>query len=273
MSSDPGQWPMIAAHWDLIGPPLRPTPADIALVGAAVERWHSELQRPPQVLILGVTPEFWSSSWPDGTFVRAADRSPEMIANVWPGNPRDAILTEWADLPLLDCSIDLVLCDGGWHLLDQAGQQRLAAELGRVLTQEGRFVVRLFAPPHATETTDEVVADLWSGAIPSLNHLKLRLGMALANADGSVKLDDVWTFVNNLEPDRARLAARLGWNADQLAAIDAYRGSTTSYHWRSPSDVVATLGSKFGVDSIESPNYLLGDRCPTLALRRHGRAS
>lgn len=264
---------MIAASWRRLGPPLRPLDEDLRFVRAAALRWEERAARAPQVLILGVTPELWKLTWPDGADVRAVDRAVEMIEHVWPGPASDAELGDWLDLPFPDGSVDIVVCDGGWHLLDRSGQAQLATELARVVAPGGCFVARLFTPPAVAEEPEAVVTDLWRGAIPSLNHLKLRLGMALADANRRTYLPDVWRFVHNLDPDLSSLAERLGWEVDHLAAIDAYRDADASYEWATIEDVVGQLcngDTGFVPESVDSPAYLLGERCPTVVVRKDG---
>jgi SAM-dependent methyltransferase len=264
---------VIAASWRLLGPPLRPVDEDLHFVREAALRWEARAARAPNVVILGVTPELWKLPWPDGAKVRAVDRAVEMIEHVWPGPAGDAEQGDWLDLPFADESVDIVVCDGGWHLLDGSGQVRLATELARVVAPHGCFVARLFTPPDVPETPAEVVADLWDGAIPSLNHLKLRLGMALADENRRTYLPDVWRFVNDLDPDWSSLAGKLGWDVEHLAAIDAYRNADASYVWATTNEVVGQLcngEARFVPDSVASPTYLLGERCPTIVVRKDG---
>jgi SAM-dependent methyltransferase len=264
---------VIADRWRLLGPPLRPVGEDLQFVREAALRWKARAARAPQVVILGVTPELWELPWPDGARVRAIDRSAEMIEHVWPGPASDAAQRDWLDLPFADESVDIVACDGGWHLLDGSGQARLATELARVVAPGGCFVARLFTPPDVAETPAEVVTDLWAGAIPSLNHLKLRLGMALADENRRTYLPDVWRFIHDLDPDWSSLAEKLGWEADHLAAIDAYRDADASYEWARIDEVVVKLcngETGFEPEAVASPAYLLGERCPTVVVRKDG---
>ena len=103
-----------------------------------------------------------------------------MIKHVWPGRGDEVLVGDWEELPLPETSRDLVLCDGGLHLLQYpAAQKRVVARLAQVVRAGGRCVFRLFALPSKRETAAAVLNNLRQGKIPDLNHLKLRLGMAL----------------------------------------------------------------------------------------------
>ena len=100
-----------------------------------------------------------------------------MISHIWPGPAAHVIQADWRELPLADASLDVVVCDGGLHLLDYPqGQSQLARTLARAIAPDGLFAVRLFVPPPQPETEAEVLAALLAGRIPDLNCLKLRLG-------------------------------------------------------------------------------------------------
>jgi SAM-dependent methyltransferase len=223
------------------------------------------------VLILGVTPELCDLPWPAGSTVRAVDRSKEMLTHVWPGRPSDVCQADWRDLPWAEASFDLVLCDGGWSLLDHPdGQRSLAEGLERVISPGGLFITRLFVPPDQPEQAQAVIEDLEAGKIRDLNVLKLRLGMALtrSSTDG-VQLDAVWHALREATGEWPDLAARLGWSLPHLSAIDAYRGSSATYHFVSVTEFMSTLGDgPFVLDEVCHPTYLLGERCPTVTVSR-----
>jgi SAM-dependent methyltransferase len=249
-----GQWPTIAAAWDLIGSPLRPVADDLALVWAAVADWSSTTSRPPRVLILGVTPELFHLPWPAGSVVRAADRTETMITLVWPGDRADAIHADWVDMRWPDGSFDLVLCDGGWHLLDLGGQRALAEKLARIVSPDGRFVVRLFVPPAKRESPETVISDLLAGRVRDMNCLKLRLGMSMTTTpEEGVELGEVWRRLHEAAGSWPALSARVGWNLDHISAIDASMRPTSA---------------EFVTHTITMPGYLMGEQCPTVVMRK-----
>lgn len=262
-----GQWSKIAASWKLIGSPLRPIDEDLAFVRSTVEDWDGS--KPPRVLILGVTPELHDLPWPRGATVRAVDRSMEMLSHVWPGEPSAVLRADWRELAFADNSFDLVLCDGGWSLLDPPGQRRLADHLARIIATRGRFVTRLFVPPEQRESAQVVIDDLLAGRVRDLNILKLRLGMALSpSAEEGVELDAVWRLLRDAGGSWPDLAATLGWELAHLSAIDAYRGSSARYHFVSVPEFAGTCcQGTLELETVDVPGYPLGERCPTVTVR------
>lgn len=267
-------WPDVARLWARLGPPLRPSLEDLRFVSDAM-RHRARPTRPPRALILGVTPELHDLRWPEGTDLLAIDHTRAMIDAVWPGPRTRVICGDWTAIPLADGSRDFVLCDGGLHLLPHpSGQEALVRTLARVIEPGGICLFRLFVPPDRREAPGRVLQDLLERKVPTLNVLKLRLGMALQrDSAGGVQLGDVWNAVHDLEGDLARLAARIGWDLDHLAAIDTYRGSPTRYHFigvREAECLFCADPGGFDLIAVRVPSYTLGERCPTLVLRRSG---
>jgi SAM-dependent methyltransferase len=258
-----------------MGSPLRPVDEDIRFVEEAVHEWAGR-SRAPRALLLGVTPEIYRLTWPSGTDLIAVDRTPAMIHAVWPG-PRSAVrCADWTSMDLPAASRDIVMCDGGWHLLAYpTEQQALVRVLARVVADHGRVILRLFVPPRVRERPEDVLADLADGHIPNLNVLKLRLGMSMmASVAEGVELAAIWRRLNDAHPDLDALADRLGWSRDHARAIHAYRTSHARYHFASLADVrdmVSRDPGGFEVTAIREPSYHLGDRCLTMILARCGR--
>jgi SAM-dependent methyltransferase len=246
----------------------------VAVVADAVARWARDRGRGPRAVIYGVTPELQRMAWPAGATVIAVDRARPMIDAVWPG-PRDRVVCgDWSATPLAAGSADVVLCDGGAHLVPfGAPRDAFARELARVIAPGGLFVARLFVPPARPESPDGVLQDLLAGRVASLNVLKLRLGMALQpSAAEGVRLSRVWDALHAAAPDAQQLAARLGWSFDHLRAIDTYRDCPARYHFQTLDEVreliCAGTGGGFALESFNVPTYDLGDRCPTVIFRR-----
>ncbi|MGA2227807.1 MAG: methyltransferase domain-containing protein [Syntrophobacteraceae bacterium] len=268
-----GQWPDIAAQWRRIGPPLRPTAQDINFCLDAVLEWVRNRGAPPRVLLLGVTPELYHLPWPHGTDFLSVDRTPEMIDHVWPG-PKDRVLcSDWSWMRLPDHSRDIVLCDGGLHLLAYPEeQQRVAHLLKRIVSDHGICIFRLYVPPPYRESLDSVVRDMMDGNISSLNILKLRLGMSLLNSTAEgVELDAVWRAIHAAVPELRKLASRLDWSLDHIMAINTYRGSRARYFFSTIEQICALFCAGqggFEIHNVLVPTYELGERCPTLILKR-----
>ena len=263
-------WPDQARGWRYIGPPLRPVAEDIACCTEIAQAWTRE-HGAPRVLLLGVTPELYRLPWPPGTDFLAADHTQAMIDLVWPG-PKEAVLrAEWQELALPAASRDIVLCDGGLHLLPYPSAQRqLVERLRDIVADGGLCIFRLFVPPARPEGTEAVLADLLAGRIANQNILKLRLGMSLwRNAMEGVELAKVWQAFHGAVPDPEALAPRIGWAPECLHAIDTYRDTANRYHFVTVTAAAEMFSvERYELQQIYTPSYALGDRCPTVVFRR-----
>lgn len=264
-------WEELSRHWDQVGAPLRPSPRDVAFYQRAVDELAS-LRSPLRAMILGVTPELYRLEWPTGSSVGAVDRNEVMIRAIWPGPPEAVHRGEWTELEMDADSQDIVLCDGGLQLLQWPAEHRtLARHLGRVLAPGGTFVVRMFVPPGQPESVTTVVDDLLAGRIANLNILKIRLGMAMSRgAPPSVRLCDVWEAVNRVAPDLQALAHRIAWPLEHLLAIHTYRDQLTEYVFVNVEQIRKAFcdPGAFELHRVDVPDYSLGERCPTVTLRR-----
>jgi len=265
-------WRRMVRHWQQLGPPLRPSLQDIEFFEDAVQEWIHHFGA-PRVLALGVTPEIYRLRWPEGTDFLAVDHTQAMIDAVWPGPKKTVQCTEWLALSLPKNSRDIVLCDGGLHLLAYPWeQQQLVHILRDILSDNGMCILRLYVPPPQQGSPDAVIKDLLEGRIPNLNILKLRLGMSLLKsvAEG-VELGGVWRLIYEVAPDLEGLAAKIGWSLEHMLAINAYRGSTARYYFATVDQVSELFCDNPG--GFEShrrrvPSYDLGERCPTIVLKR-----
>ncbi len=72
--SEEGHWKNHAIRWDLIGPPLRPTPDELDVVAGIVSELTSRLgDRGLDALVLGVTLEYARFPWPPGSNLTALE--------------------------------------------------------------------------------------------------------------------------------------------------------------------------------------------------------
>jgi SAM-dependent methyltransferase len=265
-------WSHHARKWDLLGPPLRPSPEDTAAVRAAVATWLATRgETAVHVLVLGVTPELTALPWPPSATVLAVDKSETMVGALWAGagevSEAKAVCGDWRALPCADAAVDVVVGDGCLTTLAYPGDYRaLTSEVRRVLAPGGLLVMRAFVPPAAREELATIADDLHAGRIAGFHAFKWRLVMAVhAASPRGATLGAVWDAWHAMCPDPAALAAKTGWSSDVIATIDAYRGTGTLYSFPPLDDLRAIVGASFTELSCHVPTYELGERCPTLA--------
>jgi SAM-dependent methyltransferase len=270
-SEESGQWPSISSFWELLGPPLRPSSQDVDIVADAIARFGPAKTTSLDILVLGVTPEFTDLDIGRKLEFQAIDRTPSMIASIWPGPKESAVCADWRSMPWTQPVFNVALCDGGLQLLDHpSGVSTVARELQRVLKPGGLFIVRLFCPPIAKEDPEEVLSQLISGSIMNLNELKLRLHSALQNnVEDGVSLADVWQFLHDRLGPWSELAARLGWSLEHLQVIDAYRNNTARMHFFELSQAIDLITNTSGLEHLYTAkgNYRMAECCPTLIFR------
>ena len=267
MSENTGEyWSRIARHWALLGSPLRPSEPDLA----AYRRGVAEFEQ-PEAVVLGATLEFAALPWPRGSRVVAIDHNLDIIRAIWPSSGGPAIRADWQALPLASGSQDLALCDGGLSMTPfPNGCECIAANLSTVLRAGGLALIRAYLLPDRPELPEQVLDDLLAGRIPSLNHLKLRLGMALQpNSTDGVRLCRIWDALHEAAPSLPALAARIGWDLDHLEAIDAYRDSPNRYYFSNLKDVRGPFErAGFRLEWTSIPSYEMGSQCPVLCFRK-----
>jgi SAM-dependent methyltransferase len=267
-----GAWATHARHWGLLGPPLRPSPEDIATIERVARGVNAR-----RALLLGVTPEIATCAWPDRAELVAVDSSEAMIASVWPAPSvrarARALKGDWRALPIDDRSVDFVVGDGVFTVLDYpAGARSLFAESDRVLAKGGHLVVRAFVSPATREDPRAIVDDLRSGRIHGFHAFRWRLAMALqASTEAGAKVADVWRTWHELVPDPRATFATLGWSETLLETIDVYRDSPVTYWFPSIEELAHLASSRFDHASTHLQRYELGERCPTLVFRAKDR--
>jgi len=229
---------------------------------------HEIPQRRLDILSLGVTPEIADYPWASDLQLTAIDASEEMIQKVWPGDnaTRKAVLGNWLALPFPEASFDLILNDAGLLLMAGAEKLRAAAEeLRRVLRPDGRVVLRHFARVSPAESLDAIAEAAEHGKFSNFNELKLCLLMAIeaGKAGAGVRLAEAHECFQQLFPDRAQLASRLGCDPRTVATIDAYRGREARYTFHS-LDEMAQAFDAFTLQVGPPGHYPAAERCPVL---------
>lgn len=249
-----------------MGPPLRPSPEDIAVMRREV-RARERGGHGARVLVMGVTPELAGL----GSHTLAVDRNPSMIRGVWPDfgrKPGSYVCADWGQLPVADGSRDLVLCDGGLTLARfPDGYRAWAREVSRVLSTGGRAVVRAFVLPEEPETAEAVLEDLEGGAIRSFHAFRWRLAMALQrDVEEGVGVDEVWRFWDREGRLALARATSPAWPDEVVHTIEAYRDLTLRLRFPTLGAVRSVLQELFEERQCYVPRYELGARCPTLVL-------
>lgn len=237
----------LVSDWDQLGPPLRPSPDDVAVVQAAIDA-----ACPRVGLVLGVTPELVGCRWPGE--VLAVDHSDVMIRRL---RPPVAICADWLAMPLRTGSVDLAVGDGCLVAFDSPTRRRFFEEVRRVLAPGGRLVLRVFVRPDTTERVDDVAADLAAGRVPSVHALKLRLIAALD--DGGTDLAEVWRAWSRLP----RPPAGPGWTDREVASLVSYRDRAVRYHLPTVAAITQELTEAFGRPTLTWGAYPGADRCPS----------
>ncbi len=271
MTAKPDHWNQHARQWSLIGPPLRPAPEDIHLLEAEIQRWQADAAvAAPRALLCGVTPEIAGMHWPQQTWLTAVDHSRPMISGVWPKDsvPGAAVCGNWLTLPLPDASQHLLAGDGCYSLL--VGLARYAAfarELRRVAAPGALLLMRYFIRPDMAEPVARVIDDLRHQRIGNFHVFKWRLAMALHGPlNEGVRLGDIWNAWHQAVPDPGALAAHLGWQLEVVNTINNYRDVDTRYSFPTLTEACGLAGD-FDMVAMHTPDYELGERCPTLVMR------
>ena len=264
-------WAAHARNWSRLGAPLRPNAEDVKRLHAA---WTHSLEpailssRKIDVLILGVTPELVSHRWAPKFQLCAVDASEAMIKEVWPGDTdgRKAFCGSWLNAPFVDNSFDLIVSDCGLTPLAAPGQvAAFGKELRRLIRNEGRIVMRHFAPPAHPIRVEQLVQLAESGALRNFHELKLRFLLALSATRPAVHLGDAWERFNRHFPDRGKLAERLDCPLETISTIDAYRNRDTRYAFPTLPELARQFRD-FSLGSGPAATYPLGECCPVISL-------
>lgn len=211
-------WAKHGSNWNRLGPPLRPTSGVVAAL-------IKDLDQSSRVLLLGVTPEIHQAL----DNITAVDRSPTMLANVWPGDTqtKTAILADWLNHDFGDNSYDAVIADCAFGLIGSLeGTSLLQQKLYRCLKQGGSLRARLFERPHGAKTISmQQLLAITEGRVSyNFNAFKIMLNFYIADTQKDAKVPQrrIMALFNQLWPDRDQLAAATGWSRSGIDTIDFY---------------------------------------------------
>jgi len=197
---------------------------------------------------------------------------------VWPGDisrKRWAVQGDWLNLPLEDSSLGLVVGDGSLNCLRYPeGYHSLARAISRALHKGGAFVLRCFVQPYVREAAEGVLADAMSQTIPTFNHCRFRLLMAMQECvRRGVCVSDVYDFWASRQPNGQLVNGRPGWAKQDIDMIRNYRNSRTVHTFPTLVEWSEVLCEFFENVSVFTPSYYCGNRCPTLVMRPRHRSS
>lgn len=251
-------WRNFSSVYRRLAPPLRPSDSDVERVRHGLAGYTG------RVLLLGLTPELSILS----DDLTAVDNSAAMLAKVWPGDTRcrRALLADWTRLPFPNASFTAVIGDGALNSVPEHVDEVLN-ESKRVLCPAGRAVFRIFCAPASPDTFQRIKRDLVDGQIENVHALKWRIAMALAATQSSaiVSVQEILSAFNNLFPDRAKLARRMGWSLADIATIDAYVGADHTLLFPTLENVLEKISLRFNTVSVApATEYPLAERCPTI---------
>lgn len=264
-------WNRIAQQWWRIGPPIRPSAADVESLCVAIgnmARRHGGARK--RALLLGVTPELADLHRRERVDLVAIDRSAEMVRVVWPGDlpGRRAVCADWFRFLASAQPYDVILGDGSFNTVRHPDEMLALARLAHAaLVDQGVLATRLFVEPQRRETVDAVLREGRSGAIAGFPVFKFRLAMALqSESGGGVRIADIWRAWHGAGINESKLAQATGWTLEEIDTIHLYRDSP-GYIWFPTLRQAVDLFSKlFKVESVATADYEMGERCPTLVL-------
>jgi hypothetical protein len=267
-------WDDIATSFSVLGPPLKPSSEDIHFVEMVVRNWSPSYPREALcALLLGVTPEIANMRWPDAATLLAVDNSLGMAQAVWPGNipgKRWVACGDWLALPRPNSSCDVVIGDGSLNCLRYPdGFRAVAKNIRDLLHEDGVLLFRCFVQPVTKELPEEIFSDLVQARIPSINHFKFRLLMAMQpSIDQGISVRDVYKKWMDSAIDKEQLMARTGWEKGAFRSIELYRDQDAVHTFPTVTELRAVLLEFFDETSVSIPAYPLGERCPRFVLRK-----
>jgi SAM-dependent methyltransferase len=256
-------WEKSPRHWSRIEPPLRPD--------AAVTQAFQQLAGGPgaRVLLLGVTSELANAF----ESVYAIDKSPMMLARVWPGDSatRHAVQGNWLEMPVPERPFDAAVGDGCLSNLVYPDEVReVLSRAHSCLRPGGRFVCRLFERPDVPQSREDLMATAAGPARINFHAFKWQVAMHLAGrGQATIPVPAIVALFDELFPDRAALAARTGWPRELIDLIDVYRDSEVRFTFMTRSEILAVLPP--GITDLRfdaCSDYDLADCCPMMSFRR-----
>jgi len=273
---EPMHWALMGEYYSLYASPLKPCGQDVAAFQRAVSHWRTTYGRQHlRILQCGVTPAIASMAWPDDAELVAVDKTEAVIRALWPHPPgrRWVLCADWLQLPQADASCDVAAGDGSFNCVKYPQEYlALASSLHRILKTGGLLLMRCFTRPDRQETPEQVFMDLRAGRCASFHEFKWRLAMALQpDTAAGVRVGDVFNAWAQAGMSTVQLCRQTGWNPKVLDTIRIYEGKETLLSFPTLAELQAVLLAAFDPISIETPQYPLGERCPTISFVKRQR--
>ena len=262
----------IAARYEWMGPPLRPSAEHIQFLHKAITHLARQGSGPVlKALLLGVTPDIVRMRWPENLLLIGMDNSWPMIHALWPGSVpgrRAVVCADWLVPPLPNGLVDLTVGDGSVNSLRSCDEvHRLAANVRSILRRRGWWFLRCYVQPSVKEQPQDVFDAMRRREISSCHHFRMRLLMAVQeDVLKGVSLAEVhrqWAKRDRSLP----LPSGLGWEKPAVDLIEFYAGSETTYWFPTLTLLREILHQYFEEDAIHFSCDELDERCPTLLLR------
>ena len=250
-------WAARSLHWGSLGPPLLPNQE-------VVDAFTAVIPTDKKILMLGVTPQIANAY----RNVTAIDSSPDMIANVWPGNTetKKAIEADWLTIDLDNNQFDGILGDGSINMVQYPHDIKSMFErCYHWLKPNGTFAMRFFTRPDTPVTLEQLIEE---GNNPTVNFSAYRrlLPMYIAENDGPcIRSYRILELFDELFPDRSKLK----WDPKQIISIDAYKGTTSTGWFPKRQEILDLLyveskDAKF----IDAGTYDIAHTCPILTFNK-----
>jgi hypothetical protein len=261
-------WAALAKAWSEVAWPFRPTGSEIRMFESSVRDWARQSARERiQALILGVTPEIALMNWPANTYVTGVDNSPDVIRAIWPGdapNVREAICANWLSIPRSLRSLDVIIGDGSLIAFRFPQQTKeIVRRAHALLRADGLLVLRCYTQSSPKESVQEVFHALSAGEIPTINHFKFRLFMAVQrDAEEGAPVKDIYRAWANNRIESDVLTQRFKWTRAAIDTMEFWRDGDTVYTFPTLQETLDVLQEHFEICSLQAPQDGLGQRCP-----------
>jgi SAM-dependent methyltransferase len=273
MNSTLKVWSRQSERWSNVGPPMRPSLSDIALMKSlAIDTLNDIKLNRYEVAVLGVTPEIIQIAWPGNTNLTAFDQSEEMIKKLWRPNQHiksDVKLSTWQTLPLKDGDINLVIGDGCLTPLpSEEVYLDVLKELKRVLAAEGKIIMRCFVRDSEVKDIESIVQSVQLKKIENFGSLKWKIAMALVDPESSrVEIKKISQTFNQLFKDRQTLAKNNKWPIQTIDTIDIYESMSGHLTFPTLDRLLEIFEEFFVVDQVITLDYEMAKNCPTIVLK------